>query len=325
MHKTIIYSSIYVITIFALSWPVSARTIIDSRGSIIKPGQVLGLELINESTDDLTPDTLTNDDDFADDTTSTEDDETTDDITPTVNDNFSPTHTQLYDAEQLRTRLQQKRPTIVEPQVQANSPQNNQPAAATHLRLEPANNHLNITPQTNDTDQTETLEDNEVVIEQSTNYNQLRLRALKQTQQTNENFAVIERRNTQAITNLPISIDLATNTITISTPAGERTVTILPDQAVQNMLAANILDRIQDDNLETAIQVGGLTKQDAVIELFSTQDQLNYRIHGTKQHRFFGLFPFTTNITATVSAETGEIIKTDQSFSSRFLTLFSTN
>jgi len=56
---------------------------------------------------------------------------------------------------------------------------------------------------------------------------------------------VVRRGQTQATTKFPLSINLATNELVVTTPAGERVVTVLPDQAVQGMLGANVIDRLE--------------------------------------------------------------------------------
>lgn len=153
-------------------------------------------------------------------------------------------------------------------------------------------------------------------MEERADHNQIRIRALR-------NKAIIERRNVQALTELPISVDLDTNTLTVTTPAGERQVTVLPDQAVQNMLAANVIDRLGGLALVEEVRQGNIQTLGQVIELGVRNNIPIYQIQGIKQHRFLGFLPVTTDVTVTVSAETGEVVDTQQSFFDAVLDFFS--
>lgn len=104
---------------------------------------------------------------------------------------------------------------------------------------------------------------------------------------------VVRRGQTQARTNFPLSINLATNELVVTTPAGERVVTVLPDQAVQNMLAANVID------------------QTGIITLGERQGVPVYEIPGVKHRKLLGFIPVTVEQTAVVSAETGELVATE--------------
>jgi len=53
----------------------------------------------------------------------------------------------------------------------------------------------------------------------------------------------IIRNKIAAQTHFPLMVNLETNELIVTTPKGEKVVTILPDQAVAHMLAANVLDQ----------------------------------------------------------------------------------
>lgn len=161
-----------------------------------------------------------------------------------------------------------------------------------------------------DTDETE----DEIVVEERADL--LRIRAL-------QNKAIIERLNVQALTDLPLSVDLNTNILTVTTPAGEKQVTVLPDQAVQNMLAANVIDRLGGQALVEQVRQGNIQTLGQVIELGLSNNVPVYQVQGIKEHRFLGFFPVTTDVTVTVSAETGEVVDTDQSLGDRIVDFFS--
>lgn len=115
---------------------------------------------------------------------------------------------------------------------------------------------------------------------------------------------VVRRGQTQARTNFPLSINLATNELVVTTPAGEKVVTVLPDQAVQNMLAANVIDQIEESTSGASLVRG-------IITLGERQGMPVYEIAGVRNHRFLGFIPVQTQVTAVVSAETGELVATE--------------
>lgn len=64
------------------------------------------------------------------------------------------------------------------------------------------------------------------------------------TVHSEKNAAVVIRNKIAAQTHFPLMVNLETNELIVTTPKGQKVVTVLPDQAVQNMLAANVLDQI---------------------------------------------------------------------------------
>jgi len=120
-----------------------------------------------------------------------------------------------------------------------------------------------------------------------------------------DNRFVITEREIEAETNFPLSVNPETRELTVTTPAGEKVVTILPDQAVSNMLANNVFDRQENVNI--------VFEDETVI----------YRISGARDERLFGLFRITLPSTAIVSADTGQLIAQEQAFLFRFLDLLS--
>lgn len=126
---------------------------------------------------------------------------------------------------------------------------------------------------------------------------------------------VIDRNKIRATTDFPLSVDLSTNTLSVTTPAGEKRVTILPDEAVQNMLSRNVIDRIGGQ------EVGGLSTR---VKMSQKSDgTLIYEVEGEKQELLFGLVPMKFKKTAVVSAETGELLETKATFTDRILEFIS--
>jgi hypothetical protein len=58
-----------------------------------------------------------------------------------------------------------------------------------------------------------------------------------------QNASLVIRNKIIAQTRFPLMVDLNTNALIVTTPKGQKIVTILPDAAVQHMLAANVLDQ----------------------------------------------------------------------------------
>lgn len=89
------------------------------------------------------------------------------------------------------------------------------------------------------------------------------------------------------------------------------------------MLAANIIDRIGGQELASLVRQGGVETLDQVIRLSEQNGVPVYEIAGVKEHRLLGFFPVTTGVIVTVSAETGEVVDTDQSFFDTIVDIFS--
>lgn len=132
---------------------------------------------------------------------------------------------------------------------------------------------------------------------------------------------VIQRDTTGAVTNFPLSIDLATNTLIVNTPTGQKTVSVLPDQAVQNLIAANVVNRLGGQAIVDVATTGNLT---SVSQLISLEEQNNvpiYEINGISDQRLLGFIPVAIERTVAVSAETGEVVSTQESFANKVLDL----
>lgn len=128
---------------------------------------------------------------------------------------------------------------------------------------------------------------------------------------------ILQRGNAGAVTDFPLSIDLATNTLTINTASGEREVAVLPDQAVQNLLAANVLSQLVRSNATLAGEE--ITGLEDVIALGEKNGIPVYQIQGVSEQRLLGFIPVLIEKTVTVSAETGEVAGTQQSVVDRVL------
>ena len=97
-----------------------------------------------------------------------------------------------------------------------------------------------------------------------------------------------------ALTQLPISIDEATSSLVVTTPAGEKIVTILPDEALQI--------------LRNSLLISSAEK----IQLVQNGEKLTFKVNGKKQGRLFGFIPVSADVESEVNAETGEALTVSQ-------------
>lgn len=117
-----------------------------------------------------------------------------------------------------------------------------------------------------------------------------------------------------ASTHFPLAIDTGTNQLVVTTPAGQKVVAVLPDEAVQNMLATGVINALAPDE-------SGSVSGD--VEFTVENDVPVYKIAGLKKFKFFGFIPTTQPVTAVVSSETGAEIKTEEPFFTKFVDLLS--
>lgn len=134
---------------------------------------------------------------------------------------------------------------------------------------------------------------------------------------------LLARNNIGAISNFPLQIDLNTNQLIASTSAGVRVLTTLPDQAVKNMLAANVISKLNTQKLVNQAQLGNLNSVSDVITLGERNGVPVYEINGLKEHKLLGFIPVTTEVIVFASAETGQPIASEQSLLSNIIDLIS--
>ena len=170
-----------------------------------------------------------------------------------------------------------------------------------------------------------------------------------------DNAALVIRNKLATQTHFPLMVNLETNELIVTTPKGQKVVTVLPDQAVANMLAANVLDQLGGKGgikwleqqeatasatpFATASATPSATasaepsaspsaevaevQESAVVLTIDEEGELVYEISGVKFERLLGLIPVTLQRTAIVSTTTGELIAVDQSFFTRLVDLLS--
>lgn len=124
----------------------------------------------------------------------------------------------------------------------------------------------------------------------------------------------IRRGQFEAGTRFPLSINPETNQLTVTTLAGEKNVAVLPDQAVANLLRLKFID---------IVATNSATGTSENISLGLLNDEPTFQIKGLDNQKLLGFLPVSIQKTSFVSAESGEVLKIDQTFLNRLLDFFS--
>lgn len=122
----------------------------------------------------------------------------------------------------------------------------------------------------------------------------------------------IEHNDVRARFGFPLSIDPVTRDLIVTTPAGERTVAVLPDEAMRRLFASGKLTPVASGSAQPqdASSSGTLANS---IELTLKNGNLVYEVNGEKHEKFLGVVPVTFNRKITVSALSGEVLSEAQS------------
>ena len=134
------------------------------------------------------------------------------------------------------------------------------------------------------------LNENLVEIEARGNTNDLKIKA------SGTNFT-IEEGNITAITQFPITIDPAKNELSVSTDTGSRLVSVLPYEATLVLTRGKEIDKVTSNQINLNENAGG---------------ELEYTINGTKNLNILNIASVSSEVSSTVSATTGEVIKINE-------------
>ena len=131
----------------------------------------------------------------------------------------------------------------------------------------------------------------------------------------NGNNFVMKRGEMEAQTKFPISFNVATKTFTITTKTGEQEIKLLPDEVINNLI-----DNKSIASVDVVSSINGYGEAiSSGIELTELDNKVIYQVKGRKQKKIFGFLPISIPKTTFVSADTGELIKTDQTIWSSIL------
>lgn len=112
----------------------------------------------------------------------------------------------------------------------------------------------------------------------------------------------------EAKLHFPLSVDPVTHALIVTTPAGTKAVTILPDHA------ASVISRLGLIDNATA---------EAKLEIKTENNQLVYEVEGNKIKKLFGLITIPLPQQIILSAESGNVIKVNESFILKLINFFS--
>ncbi|TSC85788.1 MAG: Uncharacterized protein G01um10147_1064 [Microgenomates group bacterium Gr01-1014_7] len=117
-----------------------------------------------------------------------------------------------------------------------------------------------------------------------------------------------------ALLNFPLSVNPTTRQLTVTTPAGSKVVAVLPEKAINNMLAAHIMDDVISEKVNNS-----LASVPELVRLEIKNGILGYQVKGTKTHKLLGVIPLKTDVETFISAENGQVVETSQSLLGRIL------
>lgn len=126
-------------------------------------------------------------------------------------------------------------------------------------------------------------------------------------------IALVNKR-VGALSNFPLSVNPTTRQLTVTTPSGSKVVAVLPQQAIDNMLASKVMDDVVGERVNNS-----LASIPDLVKIETKNGVLVYKVKGTKMHRLLGLIPVKTAVEAFVSAENGQVVETNQSLLGRIL------
>jgi len=140
----------------------------------------------------------------------------------------------------------------------------------------------------------------------------------------------LEKNDIKAKSGFPLSIDVATNELTVTKRDGTtKIVTVLPDAAVANFMRHKKVEllNVEDTESSTSASIANTDKKDDTekteIKLIEKDNELVYEIKGKKKLKALGFIPVTADTTGYISAETGDVISEDKPILTRILDFIS--
>lgn len=125
----------------------------------------------------------------------------------------------------------------------------------------------------------------------------------------------LTRNAVQARVRFPLSVDPVTGSLMVNTPAGEKAIAVLPDDALFRLMDTNMLSEVVTPKNPGGAEPAEVDDGTRHVELTEENGNLVYEIEGKKNHKLFGVFPVATDRSVKVSALTGEVLsKTETVF-----------
>jgi hypothetical protein len=121
---------------------------------------------------------------------------------------------------------------------------------------------------------------------------------------------VLKHGLSQAKTTLPISVNLATNELTVTTPKGTKVVALLPDEAVNKLVSFNVIDSVEPEINDT-------------VTLTEVNGTPVFEVKGVDDQKMLGAIPVKIHKIVNISAEDGTVKSTNESLRQKFLDLIS--
>lgn len=140
---------------------------------------------------------------------------------------------------------------------------------------------------------------------------------------TSSGKPTVIKNQVAASTEFPLSVDVSTNQLILTTLEGEKVVTVLPDQAVQNLLATGVINSVTLNQTSDLMTTSTLGPVDSVVQLKVRNSEPVYEIDGEKIFYLFAVIPVSQSVKAIVSAETGSLVTKQQSFLTNVIDLLS--
>lgn len=108
----------------------------------------------------------------------------------------------------------------------------------------------------------------------------------------------ISQSGITALTSYPIHINTSTKTISVSTNSGDRIVSVMPDEAVETLVRANIINTISKDGQMVLGE--------------NENGELTYSIPAERRVNLFNIHTVSVEVSTVVSATNGKVLKVDQ-------------
>lgn len=116
---------------------------------------------------------------------------------------------------------------------------------------------------------------------------------------------VLSQNDFRALTQYPLTVDAKSAKLSVETETGQQFVGVLPVEAIDSAFRSGLIDRVADNN----------------IVLIEDENQLTYKVTGTKIIDILSLYNYEIPVEAYVSASNGTILKINSETWYRFLNI----